>query len=42
MAWVGDYLFIMENAIIMYLLIVLYIVLGKSSFKINLRFLVFY
>ena len=42
MAWVGDYLFTMENVIIMYLSIVLDIVLGESSFKITLRFLVFY
>ena len=31
----------MENVIIMYLSIVLDIVLGESSFKITLRFLVF-
>ena len=34
-------LFTMENVIIMYLLIVLETVLGKSSFKITLRFLIF-
>ena len=32
----------MGNVIIMYFLIVLDIVLGESSFKITLRFLVFY
>ena len=42
MAWVGDYLFTMENVIIMYLSIVLDIVLGENSFKITVRFLVFY
>ena len=42
MAWVGGYLFTMENVIIMYLSIVLDIVLGESSFKITLRFLVFH
>ena len=42
MAGVGDYWFTMENVIIMYLSVVLDIVLGESSFKISLRFLVFY
>ena len=42
MAWVGDYLFTMENVIIMYLSIVLDIAVEESSFKITLRFLVFH
>ena len=39
---VGDYLFNMENVIIMYLSIVLDTVVGEGSLKITLRFLVFY
>ena len=39
MAWVGDYLFTMENIIIMYLSIILDIALGESSLKITLKFL---
>ena len=42
MTWVGDYLFTMENLIIMYLSIVLDIALGESSLKITLKFLIFY
>ena len=38
--WYGQGLFTMENVIIMYLSIVLEIVLGESSFKITLIFLV--
>ena len=40
--WYGWRLFTIENVIIMHLLIVLYIALGESLFKIALRFLVFY
>ena len=40
--WHGQGLFTMENEIIMNLSIVLDIVLGKSSFKITLRFLNFH
>ena len=38
----GRGLFIMENAIIMYLSIVLNIVFEESSFEITLRFLTFH
>ena len=40
MAWGGVIYY--ENVIIMYLSIILDIVLGESSFKVNLTFLVFY
>ena len=40
--WRGQGLFTMENVTIVPLSIVLEIVLGESSFKITLRFLVFY
>ena len=40
--WHGQGLFTMENVTIMYLSIVLDIVLGVSSFKITMIFLVFH
>ena len=40
--WFWLELFIMKNVIIRYLSVVLDIMLGESSFKITLKFLVFY